>query len=149
MACYLKNDKKIEIFLEEIRKTGNITHAAACANLDRKALYVKKKIDPEFCKAWEEALELGIDRLEDACMERAVFGVPDPVFYNGEIIYEKRVFNDSLAMFLLKKRKPHVYRDTHELWHANLSNLTDDEISEKIKEILFDKSTDSSESKED
>ena len=60
----------------------------------------------EFRAAWEAALALGVQRLEDVAMERAIHGVEVPVYHFGQIVGTRRVYNDRLLMFLLRNRAP-------------------------------------------
>jgi hypothetical protein len=59
-----------------------------------------------FRKAWEIALALGVQRLEDVAMERALHGVEVPVYAYGTIVGTRVVYNDALLMFLLRNRAP-------------------------------------------
>jgi hypothetical protein len=59
-----------------------------------------------FRKAWAAALALGVQRLADVAMERALYGVEVPVYHFGAVVGTRRVFNDRLLMFLLRNRAP-------------------------------------------
>jgi hypothetical protein len=59
-----------------------------------------------FRKAWEAALDMGIQRIEDTAMDRALNGVDAPVFYHGEKVGDRTVYNDRLLMFMLRTRAP-------------------------------------------
>lgn len=73
--------------------------------------------DPAFKAAYEEALELGIQVLEDEARRRAVEGVDEPVVSAGKIIIDKetgrpmmvRKYSDNLLSFLLRGKRPDVY----------------------------------------
>ena len=60
----------------------------------------------KFHKAWEAALDIGIQRIEDVAMDRALNGVEVPVYAYGKIIGTRRVYNDRLLMFMLRNRAP-------------------------------------------
>lgn len=62
-----------------------------------------------FRQAWDVALDFAVGRVADAALGRALNGVVIPVFYKGEQIGEKRVFNDRLTMFILRHRAPERY----------------------------------------
>ena len=70
---------------------------------------------PEFKQALEEALNHGTDILEDEARRRAYDGVDEPVFYQGTMVGTVRKYSDALLMFLLRGRKPEVYRDRTEV----------------------------------
>ena len=97
-------------FLKALSETANITISSQIADLPRRTAYRWLKTDPEFAAAWEEALEQATERLEEEVRRRAVDGVDEPVFHQGEICGCRRKYSDNLLMFLLKKRKPE-YRD--------------------------------------
>ena len=70
--------------------------------------------DKVFARAWREAAEIGTRALEHEAARRAYHGVSEPVFYKGEICGYVQKYSDSLMMFLLKARKPAMYRDMME-----------------------------------
>ena len=59
-----------------------------------------------FRKAWEAALALGVQQLEDIAMERALYGCEVPVYSYGKLIGSRIVHNDRLLMFMLRNRAP-------------------------------------------
>lgn len=59
-----------------------------------------------FRQAWDVALDYAIRRLGDAALSRALHGVSRPVFYKGEMIGERRHYDERLTMFLLRYRDP-------------------------------------------
>jgi AcrR family transcriptional regulator len=61
-----------ETFLAELRATGNISHSARCAGVDRKTVYNWRDKDAEFAEAWEDAEETAIDQLEKVARDRAI-----------------------------------------------------------------------------
>ena len=88
----------------------NITKAAAKAEVSRMELYRIRKEEPEFAAAWEEALQIGAEALEDAARERAM-GTDRPVFFNGVEVGKTKDYSDTLMIFLLKGAKPDTYKD--------------------------------------
>lgn len=70
-------------FLAVLAETGNVTMAMRGAGLSRAGAYTWREADPDFAKAWAEALELGVEALEDEANRRAFHGVDKPVFYQG------------------------------------------------------------------
>lgn len=49
--------------------------------------------------------------LEDEARRRAVDGVDEPVFQGGELVGHVRRYSDRLLEFLLRGRRPTVYRE--------------------------------------
>lgn len=83
---------------------------AACRRVNRAShgVYLLRR-HPEaasFRAAWEAALAIGIQRIEDVAMDRALNGVEVPVYAYGKIIGTRRVYNDRLLMFMLRNRAP-------------------------------------------
>jgi hypothetical protein len=66
--------------------------------------------DEEFAMRWRDAIEEGIDRLEDEAIRRARDGVKRPVFYMGQVVGHVQEYSDSLLKFLLEAKRPAVYR---------------------------------------
>jgi hypothetical protein len=62
-----------------------------------------------FRRAWDAALDCQVHRLEQAFIDRAINGVPRPIFYKGEQVGEWRYFDERAAMFVLRHRRPHRY----------------------------------------
>ena len=106
-------------FLEALSTCGNVTEACRVADLARSAVYDWKRDDPDFSAAWEEALSIGEEGLEDEARRRAFEGVDEPVFYLGEKCGAVRRYSDTLLIFLLKGAKPEKYRERQELTGAN------------------------------
>ncbi len=95
-------------FIEALADTGSVEAAARAVNMSSVGAYLLRR-HPEaksFRKAWEAALALGVQRIEDVAMERALNGVEVPVYAYGKIIGTRRVYNDRLLMFMLRNRAP-------------------------------------------
>ena len=93
-------------FIEALADTGSVKAAAHRINMSFEgAYYLRRQPGAEsFAAAWNAALDHGVQQLADIALERAMQGVPVPVFYKGEQCGEKRWYNDRLLMFLLKHR---------------------------------------------
>lgn len=80
--------------LQLLRESGgNVSRAAEALQISRQAIYKWRDTDPAFAEAWEDAIEFGTEHLEEAVYKRAV------------------TISDTLAMFMLKARRPLVYRE--------------------------------------
>jgi hypothetical protein len=95
-------------FIEALADTGSVRAAAHAVNMTPEGAYLLRRHPEagEFRKAWEAALALGVQRLEDVAMDRALNGVEVPVYHFGAVIGTRRVYNDRLLMFLLRNRAP-------------------------------------------
>jgi hypothetical protein len=95
-------------FIEALADTGSVRAAAHAVNMAPEGAYLLRR-HPEggpFRKAWEAALKLGVQRLEDVAMDRALNGVEVPVYSYGKLVGTRTVHNDRLVMFLLRNRAP-------------------------------------------
>ena len=74
-------------------------------------VYRHREQDDSFAALWEEALEAGVQVLEQEARRRAVDGVEEPVFWQGQVVGHVRKMSDTLLIFLLKAKRPAVYRE--------------------------------------
>lgn len=111
--------KKKAAFLEGLIETGNVSEAVRLSGMSRSRVYKLREEDEDFQSAWDEAIEVGIDYLEQAARDRALHGVDEPVFYLGKKCGHKRKYPDTLTIFLLKGARPEKYRDRHEVTGAD------------------------------
>lgn len=102
-------------FLDALRIHGIVSRAAVDAGIHRDTAYFERQRDPEFAREWAEALDRGVDMLEDVAKQRAFEG------------------SDTLLIFLLKAHRPKVYRETIRTVTLNitpdeLGHMSDDEL---------------------
>ena len=90
---------------------GNVTRACEKGRISRDAVYDRLGRDPEFKARFEEAKQHGVDRMEDAAVQRAVEGMRKPVFYMGEECGTIQEYSDGLLQFMLKANRPDKYKD--------------------------------------
>jgi len=81
-----------EKFLDTLRKTFNVSRAAAAIGRNRTSLYKLREAIPEFDAAWAEVVEECLDDVEQIVYERALEG--------------KQPVNN---IFLLRHRRAHIY----------------------------------------
>lgn len=93
-------------FIEALSQSGCVEDAARSVGMSVASAYqLRGRVDAlPFRRAWEAAIEVGVSRLSDAAMARAIHGVSVPVFYKGEQIGERRFYDERLTMFLLRYR---------------------------------------------
>lgn len=107
----LPTDKKFGLFLDYLIECGNVHDAARQADLTTKQIRKFRRNNPRAEQAFQEALDMGTDAIEAELHRRAVAGIMEPVFYKGRRVNTVRKKSDVLLMFLLKSRRPHIYRD--------------------------------------
>lgn len=103
--------EKREKFLKKLREWPNVARAARQCGVSRQTVYNHRRSDDEFAAAWDEALDEGVDRLEEEAERRGFKGVMEPVYYKGEKVGTIRRYSDTLAIFLLKAHRPEKYRE--------------------------------------
>ena len=80
-------------FLTVLAGTGHVVLACKKAKVKRTTAYKHRRYDPEFAKAWTEALAEAIDVIEGSLITRAISD------------------DTTAAIFLLKAHKPDLYRE--------------------------------------
>ena len=101
MANYTEfTPEKREKFLIALGKMPNISSACRQVGIARHTAYNHRKTDAEFKAAWDDAIEIGVDALEEVAMKRA------------------KKESDTLLIFLLKAHRPEKYRERVEQQHS-------------------------------
>ena len=90
---------------------GCIREACAKVGISAEAVYeLRRRPDAQsFRLAMDFALDGAADRVEDAVYDRAINGVEVPHYYKGELVGTHRRYDERLALFILRYRKPHRY----------------------------------------
>lgn len=107
----LRTPKNAAKFCEALATTGNVTESCKQAGIARRTAYEWRAADPGFAKDWDDAIEAGLDELEQECKRRGLRGYDEPVFYKGEEVGAIKRYSDTLAIFLLKGGRPEKYRE--------------------------------------
>lgn len=103
--------KWVPVFLKHFAECGIVTAAAKKARINRQSVYVYRDRHPEFAALWKSAEAEAVELAEAELFRRAVVGELKPVFHAGEKVGTIREKSDTLLIFLLKARRPNVYRD--------------------------------------
>ena len=95
-------------FIEALAETGSVKSAARRVGRAEVGAYLLRRHPEaeEFRKAWDIALDIGMRRIEDVAMDRALHGVEVPMYSYGKLIGTRTVYNDRLLMFMLRNRAP-------------------------------------------
>jgi hypothetical protein len=114
----IRTPQKEEEFLNELRGGNSVAAGCDAAGIGRRTAYDWRRDDPDFAQRWDEALEEGADRMEDAATNRAL------------------QMSDTLLIFMLKSRRPDKYREPKVVVPVerpeefDLANLTDEEVAQ-------------------
>jgi hypothetical protein len=130
------------IFLEALADVPVVSHACKAVGISYRHAYKTRETDEDFAKAWDEAMEQGVDRAEQEAFRRAVVGFEEPVIDKGRLAYRYervvaedgaetyrvqldsngqpvpltvRKHSDALMALMLKGRRKKVYADRTEL----------------------------------
>ena len=93
---------------------GSVTYAAKCAGVTAGAVQGWKK-NPVFMEYYQNAERAHTEYLEMEAQRRAVMGVTEDVYYQGEVVGQKTNYSDSLLKFLLKGKRPDKYSSASKL----------------------------------
>lgn len=115
-----------EQLLDELRKIPNVVRACRIVGISRQRAYEVRNEDPEFGKAWDEALKEGVESIEAEMHRRAFEGYAGrPVVNQGQVVSEVTEYSDTLAMFLARAHAPEKYRDNASLEINGTLNVVD------------------------
>ena len=73
------------LFIQALCQVPVVSHASKAAGIDRTTAYSARDTDDAFAKAWDDAMEAGVDEAEAEAFRRAVQGYEEPVVYQGHI----------------------------------------------------------------
>lgn len=85
-------------FLDELSRHGNVRVAAARVGVSRSGLYLARRRDGAFAAGWRAALVLARDHAEAVLAERALEGIKEQVFYQGEVVATRRRYDSRLLL---------------------------------------------------
>ncbi|MEJ0017521.1 MAG: hypothetical protein WDN25_13340 [Acetobacteraceae bacterium] len=105
-----RTPENLAAFLEALANSANVSASCTAAGIARSSAYEWRASDPAFKAAWDEAVELGLDALEDEAIRRGRDGVEKPVYQGGKAVGTVREYSDTLLMFMLNGRRPERFR---------------------------------------
>jgi hypothetical protein len=97
--------------IQAMAACGCISEACARVGISTEAVYeLRKRPDAQsFRLAMDLALDGAADTVENGVFARAINGVEVPHYYKGELVGTHRRYDERLAMFILRYRKPYRY----------------------------------------
>lgn len=109
-------------FLEELKDSGSVYHAAAKAGVSRVEAYRHRDRDPSFAERWQAAIDEANGGLERSAIQRARDGTDDLQLHEGAPCVDpvtgqyivRRKHETTLTIFMLKKRIPGRYGDAQD-----------------------------------
>lgn len=97
-------------YLAHLAATGNKQEAAAVNNLSPHAINQRRKEDQAFADDEKWADEQFNDKIRSAMVRRGIDGVVEDVWYQGEVVGEKRVYSDAI-LNKLSQRLPDLNKE--------------------------------------
>lgn len=85
-------------FLEALANCGNILAAATFVQRSRTSAYNLKRRDIDFSRGWDAALLLARDVATDFLQDRAINGVEEDIYHQGEVIGTRRRYDSRLLL---------------------------------------------------
>lgn len=102
-------------FLDLYAERGTMIECCRLAGLSWRAIDNARENDPEFARAFQEAEQCVLEKLEREAMRRAVEGtvIRSRKFWHGQLVGEdiRTEYSDNLLMMLLRAKAPSTYRD--------------------------------------
>jgi hypothetical protein len=104
------------MFIEAMRKSGNITVSCEHAGVGRSTVYHALDKDPEFAAAHREAINISNEMLEAVARQRGQQGWDEPVYMRGKdgeprVVGTIKRYSDRLLEILMKAHMPNKYRE--------------------------------------
>lgn len=98
-------------FIAALAETGSVKAAARRINMSPEGAYHLRRqpAAASFAAAWNAALDHGVQCLTDIAIDRAIEGVPVPIHWQGQMVGEKRVYDNRLLQFVLRHHLPDRY----------------------------------------
>jgi len=98
-------------FIAALAATGVVNQAARTIGASLEALYrLRHKPGAEaFAAAWDDAVDRGVQRLEDCALARAIEGEERMVVAGGQVVGTEIRHNEALVMFFLRSRRADRY----------------------------------------
>ena len=95
-------------FIEALADSGSVPAAAKAVGMSMEGAYrLRRRADAAaFAQAWDAAFGVMTQRLTDAAFARAIHGVRNPVFFQGELVGERIGYDERLTRFLLERHDP-------------------------------------------
>lgn len=125
-----------EGYLALIREGFTNKDAAAACGCGTKYFQRRRKEDPEFEQAYQEARADGDDVIRAEIKRRGVDGVKRAIYHDGKIVGYKQEYSDQLLMFLAKSRMPTEFGDKVTNEHIHKFEGAAEQLASKMASML-------------
>jgi hypothetical protein len=126
-------------FLDMLARSGVVTDACREVQRSSQAAYALRNRDPLFAAGWDAALSMARARLADDLFHRAVHGVVDQVWKDGQVVAERHHHDSRLSMAVLNRLDARCDRAERVAdaaprvaanWEAWLAALAEDRVAD-------------------
>lgn len=118
----MRTQSNLDALVDELtRNCGDFYEACRTCLLSPSFVRKWMKEDEDVKQIIDSACEVGALQLDSAAIKRAVNGVDEDVFYQGEVVGQVKKYSDSLLALLLKKRRREVYGDEPSQTNVNVN----------------------------
>lgn len=125
-----------EQYLALIREGVTNKDAAAACGCGTKYFQRRRKEDPEFEAAYQEARADGDDVIRAEIHRRGVEGVKRAIYHDGKVVGYKQEYSDQLLMFLAKARMPQEFGDRQTVDHVHKFEGAAEQLVDKMARML-------------
>ncbi len=100
-----------QAFLEALADCGVVSRAARMVGMAPEGAYALRRHPHgrSFSEAWDRAQDVGVQYIRDIAIERAIEGVPVPIFWQDKQVGERREYDARLFMYVLRHNDPDRY----------------------------------------
>ncbi len=110
------SEERQRAFIAALAECGSVGRAARSVGMTARSAYRLMDADgaDDFARAWDRAIEIGIDRVRFAALDRTLNGAPCAVYRRGKLVRVETRYNDRLAIALLSGQPKEIdhYRRT-------------------------------------
>ena len=96
-------EERQRAFIAALAECGSVSRAARSVGMSPRSAYRLMDADgaDSFAAAWDQAIDIGIERVRVEALHRALGGSPVEVYRRGKLVRVETRFNDRLAIALL------------------------------------------------
>lgn len=125
-----------EGYLALIREGFTNKDAAAACGCGTKYFQRRRKEDPAFEEAYQDARADGDDVIRAEIKRRGVDGVKTAIYHDGKVVGHKQTYSDNLLMFLAKSRMPTEFGDRQQVDHVHKFEGAAEQLVDKMATML-------------
>lgn len=129
-----------EVFFRCVSQGFSLSRSAEKAGYTARGVFNWRVRDQAFAAQCDECYEIGTEIMIDEARRRGMAGINKPVFHKGEVCGHIREYSDTLLIFLLKARKPDVFRENYtingEVNHRHTHEVTLRAANDRAKAMV-------------